>query len=232
MCNEGHSSWLYRGLVNQDAADASDVSSQEMFVTTSSFLLQAPSKQVVSQLSTSSHGQQLLQIVSALGSQLLAQSILCPSTAAARGMSEGLQELHSCIVALDDLIDEQRISSGVATQLDECRQWLKHTQNFILQVQKQVHSFAEEQHPSVSSMDTSASLDEASCSTSNAPNSAASLNAWRTMCQEASDALGAVAAAMAAGGSEEGQAAGKRTRLVAQSSRLSYATHWAKKVAI
>lgn len=74
----------------------------------------APSKQVVSQLSTSSHGQQLLQIVSTLGSQLLAQSILCPSTAAARGLSEGLQELHSCIVALDDLIDEQRISSGVS----------------------------------------------------------------------------------------------------------------------
>jgi hypothetical protein len=29
-----------------------------------------------------------------------------------------------------------------------------------------------------------------------------------------------------------GQASGKRTRLVAQSSRLSYATHWSKKVAI
>lgn len=26
---------------------------------------------------------------------------------------DGLQELHSCIVALDDLIDEQRISSGM-----------------------------------------------------------------------------------------------------------------------
>lgn len=31
---------------------------------------------------------------------------------------------------------------------------------------------------------------------------------------------------------QEGQAGGKRTRLVAQSSRLSYATHWSKKVAI
>lgn len=72
----------------------------------------APSKHVVAQLSTSSHGQQLLQIVRTLASQLLAQSILCPSTAAARGLVDNLQELHSCIVALDDMIDEQRISSG------------------------------------------------------------------------------------------------------------------------
>lgn len=114
----------------------------------------------------------------------------CVSTE--QGLLTGTARLHVACAA----------PAGVATQLDECRQWLKHTQNFILQVQKEVHSFAEEQHPGTSSMDTSASLEEASCSTSNAPNSAASLNAWRTMCQEASDALGAVAAAMTAGGSE------------------------------
>jgi hypothetical protein len=74
-----------------------------------------PSKQVVSQLSTSSHGEQLLHINRTLASQLLAQSVLCPTTAAARGLLDGLQELHSCIVALDDMIDEQRISSGMET---------------------------------------------------------------------------------------------------------------------
>jgi hypothetical protein len=70
----------------------------------------------VSQLSTTSHGQQLLQITRTLGSQLLAQSILCPSSTAARSLLDSLQELHSCIVALDDMIDEQRISSGAVTQ--------------------------------------------------------------------------------------------------------------------
>jgi hypothetical protein len=138
-------------------------------------------------------------------------------------------------------------------------------------------------------------MEEGGCSTSTAPNSAASLNAWRTMCQEASDALGNVAESMANGGAEvrvsllwlpqayqwllarqlvqdavgvstplcapacklqavdrsvgvvfaslhcvmlaalqegAGQTGGKRTRLVAQSSRLSYASHWSKKVAI
>lgn len=80
----------------------------------------APSKLVVSQLSTSSHGQQLLQTVRTLGSQLLAQSLLCPSTEAARSLLANLQELHSCIVALDDMIDEQRISSGVQPALKLC----------------------------------------------------------------------------------------------------------------
>ena len=51
-------------------------------------------------------------------------------------------------------------------------------------------------------MDAGSSMDEGSCSTSTAPNSAASLNAWRTMCQEASDALATVAESMAAGGQE------------------------------
>jgi hypothetical protein len=70
----------------------------------------------VAQLGTTSHGQQLLQIIRTLASQLLAQSILCPSTAAARSLLDNLQELHSCIVALDDMIDEQRISSGAPPQ--------------------------------------------------------------------------------------------------------------------
>jgi hypothetical protein len=82
---------------------------------------------------------------------------------------------------------------GVATQLDECRQWLRHTQGFVLQVLKQVQGFA---------MDTTSSMEEGTCTTSTAPNSAASLNAWRSMCQDASDALGSVAEIMANGGAE------------------------------
>jgi hypothetical protein len=88
---------------------------------------------------------------------------------------------------------------GVATQLDECRQWLRHTQGFVLQVLKQVQGFAIDGQPGVS---TTSSMEQGSCTTSTAPNSAASLNAWRTMCQDASDALGSVAESMASGGAE------------------------------
>lgn len=92
-------------------------------------------------------------------------------------------------------------SPGVATQLDECRLWLRATQGFVLQLQKQVQGFADEGQPSTSAMEAGFSLQEAAaCST--APNSAASLNAWRSMCQEASDALGSVAETMSAGGAE------------------------------
>lgn len=94
-------------------------------------------------------------------------------------------------------------TTGVASQLDECRQWLRHTQGFILQLLKQVQGFSEDCPPGASSsMDASSSMEDGTCSTSSAPNSAASLNAWRTMCQEASDALATVAEAMAAGGTE------------------------------
>lgn len=89
-------------------------------------------------------------------------------------------------------------------QLDQCRQWLRHIQGFVLQVLKQVGGFADDgQQPGVSSMDTTtSSMEEGGCSTSTAPKSAASLNAWRTMCQEASDALGNVAESMSNGGAE------------------------------
>jgi hypothetical protein len=99
-------------------------------------------------------------------------------------------------------------AAGVATQLDECRQWLRHTQGFVLQLLKQVQSFVTDCQPSCSSMDAttsmdaSSSMDGGSCSTSTAPASAASLHTWRCMCQEASDALATVAESMTAGGNE------------------------------
>lgn len=109
--------------------------------------------------------------------------------------------------------------SGVATQLDECRLWLRGTQSFVLQLQKQVQGFAEEGQPSTASVDAGFSLQDGGCSTSTAPNSAASLNAWRMMCQEASDTLGCVAESMASGGAEVGMLA------LAHSVRLFVAGH-------
>jgi hypothetical protein len=92
--------------------------------------------------------------------------------------------------------------AGVATQLDECRLWLRGTQGFVLQLQKQVQGYADDGQPSTAGLDTGYSVQDGGCSTSTAPNSAASLNAWRVMCQEASDALGGVAETMDAGGAE------------------------------
>lgn len=122
-----------------------------------------------------------------------------------------LPPLYTPTTTFSDLL--LPITAGVATQLDECRQWLRHTQGFVLQLLKQAQGFAaddgsqqQQQHPiPISSMDASSSMEEGSCSASTAaPNSAASLHAWRTMCQEASDALGTVAESMANGGSKVG----------------------------
>jgi hypothetical protein len=94
--------------------------------------------------------------------------------------------------------------AGVVAQLDECRQWLKGLQGFVLQLSKHVQGFADEGGPqSSASIDDALSSMEEGCSTScGAPSSAASLAAWRALCQDAADVLGAVVEQMAAGGAE------------------------------
>jgi hypothetical protein len=294
-----------------------------------------PGKGVAAQLNGSAQGQQLLHAMRALGSQLLAQATLWPSAAAAHAVLQSLQDAHSCVVALDDALDEQRISAGgcglcvvwtlcracgsssahdvarqvltphgmrptartpppppscpdagVAPQLDECRQWLRQAQGFVLALSKQVQGFADDEGLAAAASAEALSSMEEGCSTisahgsSNGPSSAASLAAWRSTCGEAADALAAAVQQAAAGGAAEvssgrvarsawtrvwprvmmkhtraaptagaavqpvlppqgapsgGQASATRragSRLVAQTSRLSYATHWSQKVAI
>lgn len=93
--------------------------------------------------------------------------------------------------------------AGEMASMDHCRQWLKHVQGYVLQLQKQITAFASDQQISSSSSSVM-SVDDA-CSTSSSSTTAGTAvgeAAWRAMCQDSAKCLSRVAEHMMSGAPE------------------------------
>lgn len=88
--------------------------------------------------------------------------------------------------------------AGGSVGLEDCRQWLKQMQGYVLHITKQVQACIAESP--VSDASSTSSMDEAGSSNSSAAGTAAGDTAWRVMCQDAAEILSRVADQMETGG--------------------------------
>ncbi|KAF6254876.1 hypothetical protein COO60DRAFT_1538114 [Scenedesmus sp. NREL 46B-D3] len=212
---------------------SSEVSSMDRLELTGAGLALGVSSKVAAALAATGNGGQLLLSVRAVTSQL-EYSV---TTSDARLVQDGLADLHTCIVAVDDALETHQQIPDLA----ETRQWLKQLQGYTLQLTKQVADAAAADAQQCEAASTTSSMDEASgSSNSSMAGTAACVTAWRVLCQDAADVLGRLGDHLSGGGASSdfdsprtvGSARGGSSRLVARQSRLSYAQYWSKKIAL
>lgn len=90
------------------------------------------------------------------------------------------------------------LAAGGQTTVDDCRQWLKQLQEYVLHLTKQVQACTSDSPASDAS--SISSMDEAGSHTSSTAGTAAADATWRMMCQDAAEVLNRVADQMESGG--------------------------------
>lgn len=88
--------------------------------------------------------------------------------------------------------------AGGPAEVEDCRQWLKQMQGYVLHLTKQVQTCTVDGTLSESS--STSSMDEAGSSNSSTAGTAAAVTAWRVLCQDAAEMLSRVADQMESGG--------------------------------